>query len=1131
MDPLSIAAGSAGVVSACVKVSALLYTFVDDTRHVDSNVTGLCDEVLGLSRVLDAISKTWANIPLIAFVRSDPNGELWVNVKASVEDCQETITNLDKELASIRKGSRFGRGFMRKPTKQIKLNMKMHDIQLFRQQIQSHTAGMQSALQMINVCLLIHGQSSQELVMRGLQDLKSQIDRVEITIQNQKSVTNSSVNNDRICGTLQQLVSVAETFRSTASTVAGGSTIWGGSVMGDTLGHEQYQNIENWIPEPTTEESTCNVDNSDHIPEGTRATPPPLGICPNPTKFSTSTPAENQPISDVSGPGSDSDIETDLKKKFEQLALKKMEQRDYAKAEMFLRKLIEDERNGKVGEEHSSIKLKIAATCCFQGRWREAETLVISLAMGKEQIDVTAFHMLHTLAVYAIQQRREKLGEATEWCKRALLGKRKLLGKSHPSYHESMAFLAYIYDLQGNFIESEACRGLVPPTTTFELDPLSYLFKSMWLTSKPAPNTTYQSYFAAGAISSEPVQPSPRSPAHLSSPNPSSTMVATYGPSPMAPIRSPRPSARSPSSERLVVCVDLGATFTGVAWCFTSKLYDGNAVRILDSWPPDGHNKRRLRVPSVLYYSKTQEVVGWGFDIADTVNTKGYPNTKAEIRRLEWLNIYLYSLAMRSRSFVPKLPDLPPGKRPVDVVADFLQRIKTALHTELRHEFGSSYSQHENRIEWCFTVPPDADDGYMAAYRTAIVQAGYIEAKSKMSMSFVKGLEATLFLASKTGLIRPKKHKTVLAVKCGGEMVELMAYKVENDRHHKFLGIIQRTSDTCGSTKVNHHFCNTLRARLHNAKLLGDSDTAKIMTASRIYAKNLVEFENLIKTDFCNDGKPWAVDCGTDKDYPEANIEAGYMMWTNEQILACFEPVVSRVIRLIKDKIIAIQTTHNYSLDYVVLVGGFAENQYLFNQVLLHVPPHLQQRVIRPADRLNAAGRGALMYTAFNKFRTTTKFYLVETLKPFSPGEHPEYYRLLSLDGKDRCRYTWDTAVEKNTVVTLGSRWLVSMEKIIAYGELPIFEDAIYATEVLPGPYITSSEGLEMLGKVITNLSFLTTKPGKLEYNLLEVCHGPQGPYYQVEYDIVLEPASYDTWRITSVFRGQVFGTCKVELK
>jgi hypothetical protein len=111
----------------------------------------LCDEVLGLSRVLDAISKSWRQIPLIAVAQADPNGDLWVNVKASIDNCRKTLRRLEKEVNKVQKDNIFVRGFLRKPTQQLRLNMKVKDIQLFRQQVQSYAGGMQSALQMINV--------------------------------------------------------------------------------------------------------------------------------------------------------------------------------------------------------------------------------------------------------------------------------------------------------------------------------------------------------------------------------------------------------------------------------------------------------------------------------------------------------------------------------------------------------------------------------------------------------------------------------------------------------------------------------------------------------------------------------------------------------------------------------------------------------------------------------------------------------------------------------------------------------------------------------------------------------------------------------------------------------------------
>lgn len=138
-----------------VQISATLYQFIDDARNVDSNITSLCDEILGLSRILDAISKSWKQSPLIVIARADPDGNLWTSVKASIDECKKTLERLDGVVNDVQRESIFGRGFFRKPTRSIRLNRKTNDILAFRQQIQSYSIGMQSALQMINVYVLM----------------------------------------------------------------------------------------------------------------------------------------------------------------------------------------------------------------------------------------------------------------------------------------------------------------------------------------------------------------------------------------------------------------------------------------------------------------------------------------------------------------------------------------------------------------------------------------------------------------------------------------------------------------------------------------------------------------------------------------------------------------------------------------------------------------------------------------------------------------------------------------------------------------------------------------------------------------------------------------------------------------
>jgi hypothetical protein len=133
-----------------------IYTFIDDSRNVDSTVNDLLREIQGLSRAAEAIGTAWTQNPTIVTAQTGTDGNLWRSVEASLEDCQLTLARLNSKLDELKKGSVFGRGFLRKPTKLMMLNMRFKDIIAFKDQIQSYNNAMQGALLMINVYVLPH---------------------------------------------------------------------------------------------------------------------------------------------------------------------------------------------------------------------------------------------------------------------------------------------------------------------------------------------------------------------------------------------------------------------------------------------------------------------------------------------------------------------------------------------------------------------------------------------------------------------------------------------------------------------------------------------------------------------------------------------------------------------------------------------------------------------------------------------------------------------------------------------------------------------------------------------------------------------------------------------------------------
>jgi hypothetical protein len=314
------------------------------------------------------------------------------------------------------------------------------------------------------------------------------------------------------------------------------------------------------------------------------------------------------------------------------------------------------------------------------------------------------------------------------------------------------------------------------------------------------------------------------------------------------------------------------------------------------------HEEHRLitvQIPTVLYYDQYQKVVGWGPDIADALAPTGYP--KPGVQKVEWFKL---QLMLSGNTYIDpiNLPPLPPGKSEIDVAADYLFHLRQAMRNQLQKTLGEVFNREERNIRYYLTVPAIWNDAGKAATRAAAIQAGFLRDENDNRLTLITEPEAAAMFCSKTGLLNLKIHDAVLIVDCGGGTVDLIAYEVEEEQPFSVAECTAGSGDSCGSTALNRNFSNILRAKIRKMKLPDGSKTA-----GKVYAKCIMDFENRIKADFRNNGQKWAVDVGIEAEFPEAGIEEGYMTFTNEEILQCFEPVVNRILELVRNQIIAIQ--------------------------------------------------------------------------------------------------------------------------------------------------------------------------------------------------------------------------------
>lgn len=304
---------------------------------------------------------------------------------------------------------------------------------------------------------------------------------------------------------------------------------------------------------------------------------------------------------------------------------------------------------------------------------------------------------------------------------------------------------------------------------------------------------------------------------------------------------------------------------------------------------------KMVKIPTVMYYDENQKVAGWGLDVALTLLPTGY--TKPGIQKVERFRLLLMA---SGNTYIDSsiFPSLPPGKSEVEVTADYLFRVHQTVQNYLQEVLGQVFNREEHNILYVLTVPAIWNDAAKTAIRAAAIQAGFLRDENDTRLMLISEPEAAIRHCLKINFLNLKANDVVLVVDCGGNTVNLIAYKLRAAKPFLISECTAGSGDRCGSINLNRNFSNILRAKIRKMNLPEGSKTA-----AKVYTKCLMDFENRIKRDFCNNSQKWAVDVGIEAEYPEISIVEGYMTFTNEEILQCIEPVVSRILELVRNQI------------------------------------------------------------------------------------------------------------------------------------------------------------------------------------------------------------------------------------
>ncbi|CAG8435969.1 8613_t:CDS:10 [Ambispora gerdemannii] len=460
---------------------------------------------------------------------------------------------------------------------------------------------------------------------------------------------------------------------------------------------------------------------------------------------------------------------------------------------------------------------------------------------------------------------------------------------------------------------------------------------------------------------------------------------------------------------RVVVAVDFGTTYSGFAY---SHMKNPN-VKVHSSFP--GHFSPKTN--TVLQYDNKWKVDCWGYAALAREPSKKKKSRVTDSRPVELFKLHLADIDHFKK---PKLPTEIDYKT---AIADFLKEMEKANNHSLlliliKETLFSRWSELTySQIRFVFSVPAEWGPQTRGIMRECIYHAGYLETKNSYNLEFISEPEAAAIfcmqIMKEHGLTVGGKFQnhmilitwiyltkrliilldSFMVCDCGGGTVDLTTRTLLPNNQ---LGeITERTGDLCGSTFVDEEFFLFLSRRLgFNAM-------------QEFREKHYGQYQYLILKFFCpqikfqfrNDAlkfQPIELDiereCPALIDYIDEDIqeqmreEEWIIEFQYNDVKSMFDPVVERIIRLIRNQLNASQ---QQKCSAIFVVGGFAESGYLISRIRKAFSSEIRTIAV-PQQPITAVVIGAVRYGLNKKVIKTRKVpltYGVEVCPIWKDGD------------------------------------------------------------------------------------------------------------------------------------------------
>ncbi|KAL9566383.1 hypothetical protein ACKAV7_009298 [Fusarium commune] len=364
------------------------------------------------------------------------------------------------------------------------------------------------------------------------------------------------------------------------------------------------------------------------------------------------------------------------------------------------------------------------------------------------------------------------------------------------------------------------------------------------------------------------------------------------------------------SNRRIVVSIDFGTTYSGVAWADTTR---PDVQHVLTEWPSAGSSKSSPKVPTELRRVATGWQ--WGFQIPESA------------KRIKYFKLKLDDPAQITKD----------GESAKDLTKVYLSCLHEHFVSLLEKRLSSSVVK-STPMDFVVTVPAIWSPKAKQSTEQAAAMAGFC---GNQRIQLISEPEAAALYTLKT--LSPSTlqvGRKFVVCDAGGGTVDLISYQVTKIGRVEVKEVTEGTGGKCGSSMLN------MRFRRHLKQTHGD----KYWTDERLVTA-LSEFESFKKT-FSPKGEPLTL-----KVDPSLGLRRNrYTMTQDDMKTKIFEPIMKDVVCLIKEQI----KMAGDGVAAVIMVGGFGQSRYLKSRVRDAISSRTD--VLQPESGWTAVVKGAAMH-------------------------------------------------------------------------------------------------------------------------------------------------------------------------